>query len=123
ARNAQVAFDRSKNLLANQLIARSDYDTAEANLLSAQAAVHQAEAAVRQAETSLAYTKIYSPIDGVVVHRQIDTGQTVAASFQAPTLFTIAQDLTRMQVSTNIDEADIGKIHVGIDAQFTVDAF
>ena len=123
ARNAQVAFDRSKNLLANQLIARSDYDTAEANLLSAQAAVHQAEAAVRQAETSLTYTKIYSPIDGVVVDRQIDIGQTVAASFQAPTLFTIAQDLTRMQVSTNIDEADIGKIHAGIDAEFTVDAF
>lgn len=122
-RNSQVAFDRSKNLLANQLIAKSDYDAAEANLLSAQASVKQADAALKQAETSLTYTKIYSPIEGVVVDREIDIGQTVAASFQAPTLFTIAQDLTHMQVSTNIDEADIGKISVGIDAQFTVDAF
>ncbi len=122
-RNMKVAYERSKNLLANELIARSEYDTAEANLLSAAAAVKQAEAAVRQAQTNLTNTKIYSPINGVVVDRQVDIGQTVAASFQAPTLFTLAQDLTQMRVSTNIDEADIGKVRTGIEANFTVDAF
>lgn len=123
SRNQKIAFERAQNLLKNELLSQSDYDTAEANLLSAQAAVKQAEAALRQAETSLSYTKIESPIDGIVVDRQYDIGQTVAASFQAPTLFTIAQDLALMQVSTNIDEADIGRIRVGDEAEFTVDAF
>jgi HlyD family secretion protein len=123
ARNARIAFERSKNLLQNQLLAKSEYDVAEANLQSSEATVKQAEAALRQAVTNLSYTKIVSPIDGVVVDRQYDIGQTVAASFQAPTLFTIAQDLKKMQVSTNIDEADIGKIQVGEKATFTVDAF
>lgn len=123
SRNQKIAFERAKNLLKNELLSQSDYDTAEANLLSAQAAVKQAEAALRQAETSLSYTKIESPIDGIVVDRQYDIGQTVAASFQAPTLFTIAQDLALMQVSTSIDEADIGRIQVGDEAEFTVDAF
>ncbi|MBL8112610.1 MAG: efflux RND transporter periplasmic adaptor subunit, partial [Acidobacteria bacterium] len=75
------------------------------------------------AEANLSYTKIASPISGVVVARQIDVGQTVAASFQAPTLFTIAQDLTKMQVLTNIDEADIGRVKEGQKAVFSVDAF
>jgi len=122
-RNANVAFQRSKKLLDNQLIAKSDYDVAEANLLSAKAQTKQAEAALRQAQVNLSYTKVVSPIDGVVIDRQYDIGQTVAASFQAPTLFTIAQDLTRMQVSTSIDEADIGSIQSGEEATFTVDAF
>ena len=78
---------------------------------------------MKQAQTNLAYARIASPIDGVVVDRQYDTGQTVAASFQAPTLFTIAQDLTKMQVLTNIDESDIGRVKLAQEAKFTVDAF
>ncbi len=109
-RNAQTAHERSKKLLQSELLSESEYDLAAASLHSNEASVAQAQAALRQAETSLSYTKILSPIDGVVVDRQYDIGQTVAASFQAPTLFTIAQDLTKMQVSTNIDEADIGRI-------------
>ena len=123
ARNANIAFTRAKNLLDNELLARSEYDMALATLQSSQAGVKQAEAALRQAVSNLSYTKISSPIDGIVVDRQYDIGQTVAASFQAPTLFTIAQDLRKMQVETNIDEADIGKIRVGSKANFTVDAF
>jgi HlyD family secretion protein len=122
-RNSRLAFERAKSLLENQFIARAEYDTAEGNLNAAQAAVDQAQAALKQAETNLSYTRIVSPIDGVVVNRAYDIGQTVAASFQAPTLFTIAQDLTRMQVSTTVDEADIGKIKVGKEATFSVDAF
>ena len=123
ARNARIAFERTKRLHQNELLAQSEYDAAVANLEATEAAVKQAAAALRQAESNLSYTKILSPIDGVVVERQYDTGQTVAASFQAPTLFTIAQDLTHMQVSTNIDEADIGRIRSGQRATFTVDAF
>jgi HlyD family secretion protein len=122
-RNSRLAFERAKSLLENEFIARSEYDTAEGNLNASKAAVDQAQAALKQAETNLSYTRIVSPIDGVVVNRAYDIGQTVAASFQAPTLFTIAQDLTRMQVSTTVDEADIGKIKVGKEATFTVDAF
>lgn len=123
ARNTRIVYERSKNLVEQKLLSQSDFDLASANLQSNEASVKQAEAALRQAITSLSYTKIVSPIDGVVVARQYDIGQTVAASFQAPTLFTIAQDLTKMQVATNIDEADIGKIAVGKKATFTVDAF
>jgi HlyD family secretion protein len=122
-RNSRLAFERAKSLLENQFISRSEYDTAEGNLNAAKATVDQAEAALKQAQTNLSYTRIVSPIDGVVVNRAFDIGQTVAASFQAPTLFTIAQDLTRMQVSTTVDEADIGKIKVGKEATFSVDAF
>jgi HlyD family secretion protein len=123
SRNSQIAYNRAKNLVENKLLAPSEFDIASANLQSNQASVKQAEAALRQAINNLSYTKIASPIDGVVVDRQYDIGQTVAASFQAPTLFTIAQDLTKMQVSTNIDEADIGKIEVGSKSIFNVDAF
>jgi HlyD family secretion protein len=85
--------------------------------------VDQARAAARQAQANLSYTKIYSPIDGVVVDRKYDVGQTVAASFQAPTLFTIAQDLTKMQVQADVDQADIGRVKAGQKARFTVDAY
>jgi HlyD family secretion protein len=122
-RNMQTVFQRDKKLYENQLLSSSEYDTGEANLQGAQATVAQAQAALKQAETNLSYTKILSPIDGIVVDRQYDIGQTVAASFQAPTLFTIAQDLTRMQVSTSIDEADVGKISPGQVATFIVDAY
>ncbi|MCL4806951.1 MAG: efflux RND transporter periplasmic adaptor subunit [Thermoanaerobaculia bacterium] len=122
-RNAELVLARAKKLLEAQLQAQSEYDTAKANRDGAAAAVEQSTAALRQAETNLAYTRITSPIDGVVVNREYDIGQTVAASFQAPTLFTIAQDLTKMQVLTNIDEADIGRVREGQEASFSVDAF
>ncbi len=96
---------------------------AEALLQTAAANVGQQEAALRQAQVDLDHTEIRAPVDGVVVSRTVDVGQTVAASLQAPTLFTIAQDLTQMQVDTNVDEADVGRIHVGLRATFTVDAF
>jgi HlyD family secretion protein len=85
--------------------------------------VAQNEAALSSAETNLRYTKIISPVDGIVVSRNVDVGQTVAASFQTPTLFSIAQDLTKMQIDTSVAEADIGKVKVGQDVEFTVDAY
>ncbi|HET7876792.1 MAG TPA: efflux RND transporter periplasmic adaptor subunit, partial [Methylomirabilota bacterium] len=96
---------------------------AGALLQNAQAQVAQKEAALRQAEVDLERTVIRAPVDGVVVSRNVDVGQTVAASLQAPTLFTIAQDLTKMQVDTNVDEADVGRMRVGLRVTFTVDAF
>lgn len=122
-RNAELVLARAKKLLEAQLQAQSEYDTAKANRDAAAASVAQSSASLKQAETNLAYTRILSPIDGVVVDRQYDIGQTVAASFQAPVLFTIAQDLTKMQVLTNIDEADIGRVKEGQEATFNVDAF
>jgi HlyD family secretion protein len=122
--------DRNRQLFKQDLIARADRDTSEANsdvsaaqLAADTAQVAQMEAALRLAETNLEYTRIVSPVDGVVVSRNVDVGQTVAASFQTPTLFTIAQDLTQMQIDTNIDEADIGKIKVGHLVEFSVDAY
>jgi HlyD family secretion protein len=122
--------DRNQQLFSKNLIARSDLDTSETNYESNKAQVNaaiaqvaQTEAALRFAETNLRYTKIVSPVDGIVVSRSVDVGQTVAASFQTPTLFTIAQDLTKMQIDTNIDEADIGRIKTAQDVEFTVDAY
>jgi HlyD family secretion protein len=128
--DAKRTMDRNKELFSKNLVARSDLDTAETNYETANASVSaaksqvaQAEAALNLAETNLRYTKIVSPVDGIVVSRNVDVGQTVAASFQTPTLFTIAQDLTKMQIDTSVDEADIGKIKVGQDVEFTVDAY
>ena len=122
--------DRNRQLFSKNLIAKSDLDTSEATydsnnaqVNSVTAQVAQTEAALRFAETNLGYTKIVSPVDGIVVSRNVDVGQTVAASFQTPTLFTIAQDLTKMQIDTNIDEADIGKIKTEQDVEFSVDAY
>lgn len=94
-----------------------------AQLTAAEATVRQKRAALEQAQVDLAYTFIRAPVDGVVVSRNVDVGQTVAASLSAPTLFTIAQDLTKMQIDTNLDEADIGRIREGQRATFTVDSF
>jgi HlyD family secretion protein len=128
--DAQRQCDRSGSLAAQKLIAQADAETSEANAKAAlaqvhiaEAAVEQAQAALEQAETNLAYTIIVSPIDGVVVSRTIDRGQTVAASFQSPTLFTIAQDLSKMQVDTNVSEADVGQVRAGMKVSFTVDAY
>ena len=89
----------------------------------AKAQISQAQASLEQAQVDLDRTIIRSPINGTVISRNVDIGQTVAASLQAPTLFTIAQDLTKMQVDTNVSEADIGNVAVGQTATFTVDAF
>ncbi len=128
--DAKRTMERNKVLFTRNFIARSDLDTAETNYQSAKAQlsatkaqVEQARAALDYAQTNLKYTRIISPVDGTVISRNVDVGQTVAASFQTPTLFNIAQDLTKMQIDTNIDEADIGKIGVEQPVEFTVDAY
>jgi len=128
--DAKRTMQRNRQLVSKNLIAQSDFDTAETNYETAQASVSaakaqiaQTEAALKSAEINLQYTRIISPVDGVVISRSVDVGQTVAASFQTPTLFTIAQDLTKMQVDTNVDEADIGNVKVGQNVDFTVDAY
>jgi HlyD family secretion protein len=122
-RDAERILDQNKTLFARNLVAKNDYEAAETNFASAKAQLAQAQAALQAAETNLSYTKIYSPVDGIVISRSVDVGQTVAASFQTPTLFTIAQDLTKMQINTNVAESDIGVVRVGQDAEFTVDAY
>jgi len=129
--DAHRQYERAKVLgQKDQLIAQADLDTADANAQAADAqvkamegAVAQAQASLYQAEVNLGYTTIASSIDGVVISRNVDVGQTVAASLQAPTLFTIAQDLRKMQVDTNVSEADVGKLRDGMPTSFTVDAF
>jgi len=128
--DAKNTLDRNKTLFAKDFISKSDLDTAETNYLSAaaqikanSAQIQQAQAALDSASINLKYAKILSPVNGTVISRNIDVGQTVAASFQTPTLFTIAQDLTKMQIDTSVDEADIGKVKVGQQASFTVDAY
>ena len=122
-RNAEINLHRQQRLLADNLAPQADFDAAKAAYDEAVAEVRQSQATLDQAETNLRYTKIVSPIDGVVVARQFDVGQTVAASFQAPTLFTIAQDLTKMQVQADVDQSDIGRVRVGQHTKFTVDAY
>ncbi len=107
----------------NGKVAQADLTVAKAQLTANQAQVKQFEAALRSAQIDLSYTNIKAPVDGVVVSRNVDVGQTVAASLAAPTLFQIAQDLTKMQVDTNVSEADVGRARVGQPATFTVDAY
>jgi HlyD family secretion protein len=103
--------------------AKAAYDGAVAQVGESEAAVVQAQASLNQAELDLAHSVIQAPIDGVVLARNVDVGQTVAASFQAPVLFVIANDLTQMQVNASVDEADIGRVRAGEDVTFTVDAY
>jgi HlyD family secretion protein len=128
--NLKVAYDRANRLKTELVIAQSDFDTAHTNYNIAQAQVNadessleSARAALDQAQANLGFTTILSPINGVVISRSVDVGQTVAASFQAPTLFVIAQDLQRMQVDTNVSEADVGRLSPGMQATFTVDGY
>jgi HlyD family secretion protein len=121
---------RYKELWNRQLIAKSELDAVEttrltnrASVQEAQARVLQVQASVRQAETNLEYTKIISPEDGVIISREVNVGQTVAASLSTPTLFSIAKDLTDMQIETSVDEADIARVNEGQDVEFTVDAY
>ncbi|MGE5277418.1 MAG: efflux RND transporter periplasmic adaptor subunit [Acidobacteriota bacterium] len=123
ARNAEISLRRQAALKEQGLAPQADFDQAQANYDSARAAVNQAKASLEQAQTDLKNSRIIAPIDGVVVDRQYDVGQSVAASFQAPTLFTIAQDLTKMQVSADVSESDIGMCKTGQPVRFTVDAY
>ncbi len=128
--DAERQLKRQKTLQEQQLIAGATveaaevaYDTAKASLVAAKAQAQQASAQLAQAKTNLSYATIYSPVDGVVLSRAVEKGQTVQSSMTAPTLFTIAEDLTVMQINTAVSEADVGLLKDGMDAQFTVDAF
>ena len=130
ALNAEKQLARIKEMEAKGLSSRADLEAAETSAAAAQAevqgvkgSIEQTRAAVEQAQINLDYTVIHSPIDGVVISRDVDVGQTVAASLSAPTLFTIAEDLRKMQVDTYVAESDVGKLKPGMDATFTVDAF
>jgi HlyD family secretion protein len=130
AADAQRQLRRTRELAERKLVAAADLDTAQANADAAEASVKagqggvaQARAGLSQATVNLAYTRIVSPTDGVVISRNVDVGQTVAASLQAPTLFVIAEDLGKMQVDTNVAESDVGRLQAGMAATFTVDAF
>src|SRR3954464_6684272 len=135
--DAQQKYTRSKELAAKQLLPQSDLDAAkiavdtaqaglasqEATVTQAQAAVSQSQASVNQNQVNLDHTVIEAPSDGIIIQRSVDVGQTVAASMQAPTLFVIAADLTKMQVNANIDEADVGRIRPNQNVTFRVDAY
>jgi len=127
---ARVTFERIERLQAQNLSSKGDVDTAKgqydvalANVESARAAIGSTQAQLTQSQTNIGYTKIYSPVDGLVITRNIDPGATVVASFQAPVLFVIAQDLRKMRVMADVDEADVGRLKEGMDADAVVDAF
>jgi len=128
--DAKRTLERNKQLIAQGIVAQSDFDTSQtafdsalAGIKTAEAGIIQTRGALMQAETNLKNSIIRSPVDGVVISRSIDVGQTVAASFQTPTLFSIAQDLTKMQIDTSVDEADISRARLEQTATFTVDAY
>jgi len=120
---ARTTAKRNRDLYAKGYIAESDLDNSNQALADAKAKVASARAQIERDKTNLSYTVIRSPVSGVVVSRNVDVGQTVAASFQTPTLFQIAQDLTRMQIDTSMAEADVGGVKVGQKVSFTVDAY
>lgn len=127
---AELALTRAQKLRAENLASQADVDqasgqrdVAKADLAAAKAQIIQGKAQLAYSQTNLAYSRIFAPIDGIVVSRNVDPGQTVAASFQTPTLFVIAQDLRKMRVLADIDEADVGKLGEGMAAETTVDAF
>ena len=121
--NNKVNFDREKALLEKGLDSQINFDAARTAYESSQADVKSAEASLDRARINLAYATIYAPIDGVVINRAVNVGQTVAASFSSPTLYTIGNDLRKMQVQATIDESDIGTISIGQQATFSVDAY
>jgi HlyD family secretion protein len=116
-------YERNKQLYDEKVIAQFDYDQSLSDYEMAKASARSAKSALDRAKINLKYATIVAPVSGVVISRNVDRGQTVAASFSTPTLFAIANDLTKMQVQASIDEADIGKIQVGQDVSFTVDAY
>lgn len=127
---AEKTYNRYKNLYAKNFIAKSELDQAESDYLAQKASVGAQRASIAQARatyntamTNLGYTRIIAPVDGTIISRDIDVGQPVAASFQAPELFKIAQDLTKMQIEVNVSEADIGKVKEGQQVQYTLDGY
>jgi len=119
----KATYERYKSLAEKKLIAQSDFDLAEYNYNKAVATLNNVKSVYDRSKINLSYARIYSPIDGIILERAVDEGQTVAASFSTPTLFTIANDLTQMRVEAKVDEADIGKVLNGQRVEFTVDAF
>ena len=120
---AQQTYERTKSLYDQKAETQTNMEAATNSLSQAKTNVESAKSNVKQANINLAYAKIYSPINGVVLNRAVDEGQTVAASFNTPTLFLIANDLTKMQVQANMDEADVGELFLGQKVIFTVDAY
>ncbi len=136
ARNeAQLEYDtktyhRYKNLYDRNLVSKNDLDSAKsayksdlAQVAAAKAQIMQAEANYATASANMGYTKIVSPVKGIVISKEVEVGQTVAASFQTPTLFTVAEDLTKMRIETSVSEADIGKVKEGQDVEYTLDGY
>lgn len=128
--DASRTLERNRRLLAQGVISQSDFDasqtaheSAQVGIKAAEASLTQTRGALHQAETNLKNATIRSPVDGIVISRNVDVGQTVAASFQTPTLFTIAQNLTKMQIETSVDESDISRAQLGQPVSFTVDAY
>jgi HlyD family secretion protein len=126
----KITYQRDQQLGKENVVSQDTVDSAlnawrqaEAQVALDKAAIQQAQANLQDAQVNLNYTNIVSPVDGTIVSRNVDVGQTVAASFQTPTLFLIAKDLTKMQVDTNVSESDIGNVSIGEHAQFTVDAY
>jgi HlyD family secretion protein len=120
---AESEFKRNKPLFENGFLAESEWLVIKTTYEAARASYESAAAALERAKTNLTYTTIRSPIDGTIIERNVDLGQTIAASFQAPKLFVIAQDLSKMQIDVNVDESDIGSIKAGMDVRFSVQAY
>ena len=123
-------YKRYKNLYARNLVSKDDLDSAEssykldlAKVAASKATIMQAKANYDTAAANMRYTKIVSPVDGIVISKEVEVGQTVAASFQTPTLFTVAEDLTKMRIETSVSEADIGKVKEGQEVEYTLDGY
>ena len=116
-------YERQKKLYENQVLSKADYDDALYEFNASKSAVVQKRSDLQKAQANLGYANIYSPINGVILSRDVDEGQTVAASYSTPTLFTIAKNLKEMQVEADVDEADIGQVEEGQRVTFTVDAY
>lgn len=119
----QKNYNRTKGLFEKGMVSETDYEDAEYAYETARTDYDQAKSNLVQAETNLGYARIYSPIDGIVISREVEVGQTVASSFETPTLFTLAEDLRQMRVIADVDEADIGQVEEGQEVSFTVDAY
>jgi len=119
----QQNYNRQSNMYKSGVISKADYEQAAYQVKNSQETVSQRKTALAQARTNLSYANIYAPIDGIILSKEVEEGQTVAASMTTPTLFTIAKDITKMQVEADVDEADIGGVEVGQRVSFTVDAY
>ena len=120
---AELNYNRYKDLYAQKLIAKAEMEESEISLITAESNLESAKANYNKAQRNMDYAQITSPVDGTIISKEVEQGQTVAASFSTPTLFKIAEDLSLMQIEASVSEADIGKIKYGMDAHFTVDAY